>query len=484
MNRLALEIADLSSLNPLVTLLIGALGLLLIEAFSEKLSRKYSFYFTITTLVFAFFDTYQTRISTNELITHWIVVDNISQTFTYFFLAIGLGTVLLTRSFFNSLLISCGEFYFLVLASLFGLILIASSADFLTLFLGLETLSLSLYVLCTYVKKWKISHEAAIKYFLIGSIGAAFLLYGIALTYGAIGDTRFSLLLTNYHLIDNSPDKFLFNAGIAFVTVGFLFKAAAVPFHIWAPDVYAGSPTPVTAFMSVATKVGAFAAFTRVFLVDLSNWNPLWNEGIAIVSVITLLFANYVAIQQKELRRFFAYSGISHSGFALIPIAAGGEEGAIYALCFYLAVYSFATLGCFSVLCSLDVLKNLENNNGIALNDLKGLFYRSPFLAVIFSIFLMTLGGIPPTVGFLSKFYLFKIAWSAEFYTLTVVALLTTILSAFFYLRFIAIMLRDQNEEKNIKLSPAIIVLGSFCVLGIIWFSVNPQSLLYLIELQ
>ena len=482
MNRLALEIADLSSLSPLVTLLMGALGLLLIEAFSEKLSKKYSFYFTMITLVFAFFDTYQTKISTNELITRWVVVDNISQTFTYFFLAIGLGTVLLTKSFFSSIVVTCGEFYFLVLASLFGLILIASSADFLPLFLGLETLSLSLYILCTYVKKWKISHEAAIKYFLLGSIGAAFLLYGIALTYGAIGDTRFDLLLTNYHLIDNTADKFLFNAGMAFVTVGFLFKAAAVPFHIWAPDVYAGSPTPVTAFMSVATKVGAFAAFTRVFLVELPNWNSIWNEGIAIISIITILYANYVAIQQKQLRRFFAYSGISHSGFALIPIAAGGE-GAIYALLFYLAVYSFATLGCFSVLCSLDVLKNLENNDGIVLDDLKGLFYRSPFLAIIFSIFLMTLGGIPPTVGFLSKFFLFKIALDSGFYTLTIIALFTTILSAFFYLRFIAIMLRDQNEEKETKLSPAIVVLGSVCVLGIVWFSINPQLLLYLIEL-
>ena len=213
------------------------------------------------------------------------------------------------------------------------------------------------------------------------------------------------------------------------MTLGLAFKAAIVPFHVWAPDVYDGAPMPVTAFMAVGTKAGAFAAFTRVFLVALPQFDPLWNQGMAWLAIITMVYANIVALRQVQLRRFFAYSGISHAGFLLIPLIADTSD-APAALAFYLVVYAIATLGSFAILAFLD-----KDSHGVFLRDLQGFFYRSPFLAAIFTLCLLTLAGIPPTAGFFAKFYLFKIAFQSGYYTLVIVGLLTTILSAFYYVR-------------------------------------------------
>ena len=339
--------------------------------------------------------------------------------------------------------------------------MIGSSADFLTLFIGLETLALSLYVLCGYMKGWSFSAESAMKYFLLGSLAAAFLLYGIALIYGATGTTNFAAL-------QGAPkDSTLFLAGVVFVTFALAFEIAAVPFHFWAPDVYDGAPTPVTAFMAVGTKVGAFAAFIRVFMEAFGNFDPLWNLGIATLAFITLIYANFVAIRQTEMRRFFAYSGISHAGFLLLAVAVGTPE-AQEALLYYLAVYSIATLGSFAIISFLDT-----QSRGVALNNIKGLFRRSPWLAAIFTLCLLTLAGIPPTVGFFAKFYLFKVAFGAGYRALVVVALLTTILSAYYYLRIGALMFADTPEE----LAPptrhypvALVAIVSFAALIVLSF--------------
>ena len=230
--------------------------------------------------------------SHNPLLTPWLRFDPLARLFTVFFLVLGIASTLLAASFFQNFKATQGEYYFLLLSAIFGLILIGRSADYLTLFLGLETLSISLYILCGYMKKWKFSNEASMKYFLMGALAAAFLLYGIALIYGAIGTTNLEAMAKAYQGLADKPEKTLFLSGIALVTLGLAFKAAIVPFHVWAPDVYDGAPTPVTAFMAVGTKVGAFAAFARVFLAAFFQLDPIWNESIAILAYPTLIYAN------------------------------------------------------------------------------------------------------------------------------------------------------------------------------------------------
>lgn len=472
-----LSSSDIAALSPLLILLGGALVILLIESFAVELSKKMSFYLALITIIVAGFAAVYSPTSQNHLLTAWLRFDRLSLLFTLFFLAIGFASTLLASSFFQRFDATHGEYYFLLLSSIFGLILIGASADFLTLFIGLETLSISLYIMCGYMKKWKISHESSIKYFLIGALAAAFLLYGIALMYGAVGTTSFDALLAKYKGLSTSSSKALFYSGVALVTLGLAFKAAIVPFHLWAPDVYEGAPTPVTAFMAVGTKVGAYAALVRVFLQALFQFNPIWNEAVAWFAYPTLIYANAVALRQTQLRRFFAYSGISHAGFLLIPFAAGGPD-ALPSVLFYLAVYAFATLGSFAVLALID-----ERKEGVMLKDLHGLFKRSPFLAVVFTICLLTLAGIPPTVGFFAKFYIFKVAFQAGYYALVIVGLLTTILSAYYYLRIVAIMFGDApvEEAPSLRSWPAALV-GAISLVAIVLLSCYPEPLISFLQ--
>lgn len=471
--NITLTPTDFAALSPLLVLLVGALLLLLVETFADGAAKRYSALLTLAILAAALLATLWAPISTSPQLTPWLRFDGLHTFFTLFFLSIGIACTLLAESFFQGREASRGEYYFLLLSATFGLILIGASADFLTLFLGLETLSISLYILCAYMKKWDVSSEAALKYFLLGALGAAFLLYGIALLYGATGTTHFVGLLKGYKALSSSASQALFLSGIALVTLGFAFKAAIVPFHVWAPDVYDGAPNPVTAFLAVGTKAGAFAAFIRVFLEALSLMDPLWREGVTWLAYPTLIYANLVALRQTQLRRFFAYSGISHAGFLLIPLASGGPD-ALSSMLFYLIVYSLATLGCFAALAFLD--RRVE---GVVLQDLHGLGQRSPFLAGVLTLCLLTLAGIPPTAGFFAKFYIFQVAFGAGYYGPVIVGLLTSVLSAYYYLRILSVMLADPPEtEEGVPQSwSATTVAGAtFLALGIL--SVDPSRLL------
>lgn len=430
---------DYLALSPLLILFITGLLLILVETFAK--SKQIFPYIMCGGLLLALYAAYMAPASSNPLLTPWLKFDLIARFFSLFFICIGLLTTLIASPFFKRFGASVAEFYFFLIASVFGLILISAANDFLTIFLGLETLSIALYVLCGYIKKWTISHEAAFKYFLLGSISTSFLLFGIALVYGATGTTRLDIMPAL-----ESP---LFLSGIALISLSLLFKAAVVPFHIWAPDVYAGAPSPVTAFMAVGTKAGAFAALIRIFLLTFKSFDPIWHQGIALLAFPTLIYANFVAMRQVQLRRFFAYSGISHAGFLLIALAAGTQDAAS-AMLFYLVVYTLATLGSFAILSFID-----DTSEGVTLRDLKGLFYTSPLLATLFALCLLTLGGIPPTIGFFAKFYILKVGFQAGYYGLVIVGLLTSILSAYYYLRIAAAMFSEKPDSSKQPIASA-----------------------------
>lgn len=476
--EISLQQIDVFAIAPLLFIIALALSFLLIESVNQPLSNKISIPLAIVGLLVAICLSIVSPASQHSLLTNWIAFDSLSRIFTLLFLSTGLMIVLISPPFFKTFSSPQGEYFFLLFSALFGLMLIGSSADFLTLFLGIETLSLSLYVLCGYVKKWDYAKESALKYFLLGALATAILLYGIAFVYGAIGTTQLNAL-SQYHTLSSAPEKLLFMIGISLITLGLAFEGAIVPFQMWAPDVYAGASTPVTAFMAVGTKIGAFAAFIRVFLVSLPQFNPTWNEVIALLAYVTLIYANIVALQQTQIRRFFAYSGIAHAGFLLIPFAAQTSES-LSAVLFYLSIYSISTLGAFSIFSSLE-----RTNEGILLNDLKGLFWSSPLQATVLSLCLLTLAGIPPLAGFFAKFYVFKVAYEREYYGLVIVGLLTTILSAFFYMRIVAIMLSEKELEENpLQSSWSTSLVGAVASLALVGFSCFPNTLLNLLLLE
>lgn len=474
----SLSLIDLASFLPLLLLFVAILSLVLIESFPCTLTRSVTLFLPLVLLCAALVAAFYAPISTNPLLTAWVVFDPLARFFSLFFILIGIGACLLAISFFQhgavlALKINCGEYFILLLSAIAGLLLIGMAADFLTLFIGLELLSIALYVLCGYMKSSIYAQESSIKYFLMGAFATSFLLYGIALLYGATGSTNFSALLAGYQRIESFSDKALFTCGIAFVSVALAFKAAVVPFHGWAPDVYAGAPSPVVALMAIGTKVAAFAALVRIFLVALPQFDPFWNHAIAALAAATLIYANFVALRQREMRRFFAYSGIAHAGFLLVPLAVG-TTAVIPAALFYLSVYALATFAAFAVVMTLD-----RPGGSIMLSHLSGLFYRAPLQAAILTLSLLTLAGIPPTVGFFAKFYLFKIAFGADYIALVIVGALMTILAAFYYVRIIATMASlEYKEETQLFLSPTAVLVGIISSLAILGLSLYPDTFL------
>lgn len=469
-----LSFTDFLSISPIEILLFAGLVLVLIESLFARFARRWSFPIAFLAIALSAFAAYHAPQVSHPLLKAFITHDHLSQFFTYFFLAVGGAVSFISAVFFKDRDESLGEYAFLMLSALIGLILIADSADFLTLFLGLEILSLALYILVAYMKKWGSAHEAAIKFFLLGSLATAFLLFGVALIYGATGTTHFEGLLDKFRGLSDPSSRTLFISGAAFFALGLLFKAAVVPFHFWAPDVYAGSATPVTAFLAVGSKAGAFAGLARVFMVTLPGFDYGFTMMLALASAVTLLYGNVLAIRQTSFRRFFAYSGISHSGFLLIAIAAAGEKGAFHALAFYIAVYAVATLGIFSLLSTME-----NGEKDIPFENVKGLFKKSPLMALSFALFLLVLAGFPPFVGFFAKFFLFKVAYTKGLVLLMALALIMTVLSSYYYFRVVILLFKEGDPNIAVAGARSSLALTMVCFAGLLLFflTLSPDRL-------
>ncbi|MGH2360456.1 MAG: NADH-quinone oxidoreductase subunit N [bacterium] len=331
-----------------------------------------------------------------------------------------------------------GEYYALLLSAALGALLMAASTDLLLLFLGLETLSIPLYVLAAIARGDLRSQEAGMKYFLLGAFSTVFFLYGLALIFGAAGST--SLARVASAAGTGSP---LLLAGIGLVTIGLAFKAAVVPFHAWAPDVYEGAPLPVAAYMSVIAKVGAFAAMIRVFVLALPGGVVPWGTALAVLSMMTMTLGNVAALLQSNLKRLLAYSSIAHAGFMLTGIIAANRTGTS-AVVFYLLVYTLMTLGAFGVL--LGLVRRGEEADDIS--DLTGLAWRSPALAGAMTLFMVSLAGLPPTAGFFAKLYVFSAVLDAGYVAVVIVAVLTSVVSAYYYLRVAYTMFIGQPSPE------------------------------------
>jgi NADH-quinone oxidoreductase subunit N len=328
-----------------------------------------------------------------------------------------------------------GEYYALMLLAALGMMLMASATNLMIIFVGLEVLSLSLYILSAYILGRERSQEAGLKYFILSSFASAFLLYGMALTYGSTGATSLSAIsaYVGSHPFDATTGYGpLLVAGLGLMAVGFCFKVSAIPFQAWTPDVYVGAPTSVTAFMSVGTKVAAFVALARLFVVALHPMAPEWQPVLWVVAVLTMIGGNILAVTQRDVKRMLAYSSIANAGYMLVAIVT--DSGlALAALLVYLAAYAVMNLGAFGVVLAV------ERNDGLGttLEDFAGLARRRPGLAFAMLVFLCALAGIPPTVGFAGKWYLFYSAIVGSHLELAIIGILSSLLGMFYYLRVV-----------------------------------------------
>jgi NADH-quinone oxidoreductase subunit N len=407
------------------------------------------------------------------------VLDALSLFFGFIFLIVTAIVVLLSLNYIVQQGINYGEYYALLLFATSGMMLVAASANLITLFLGLELLSLSLYILTGFARRRPASGEAALKYFLLGAFASGFLLYGIALTYGATGTTDLAQIADFLQRAGSSTDPMLL-IGAGLLLIGLGFKVAMVPFHMWVPDVYEGAPTSVTAFMSVGTKAAGFAALLRLLFLALPALQSYWTLALAVLSVLTMTTGNVIAIAQTNIKRMLAYSGIAHAGYLLVALASASQRGAASIL-FYLLVYAAINLGAFGMVIALGQREE-EGGEYLNLTDYAGLGFRRPLLAATFAIFLLSLGGIPPTAGFAGKFYIFSAAVEANLISLAIIGILNSVLSLFFYLRVIRIMYADEPSRQFGYLPLPTIMALTVAALGTLLLGLFPGSLIELAQ--
>jgi NADH-quinone oxidoreductase subunit N len=368
-----------------------------------------------------------------------VSADNFGLFVTLVLAGVGILTVALSSQLVERDDINSGEYYALTLFAVGGMMLMATATDLLVIFIALEILSLSVYVLTGIRRESKSGAEAAFKYFLLGAFSSAFFLYGIAFTYGVARTTRLDQIVVVMSSLSGSNEGLSYIA-MALLLVGFAFKVSAVPFHMWTPDAYEGAPAVVTAFMSAGVKAAAFAAFVRVFLSAFSGLQPQWEPVIWMLSAASMILGVVAGVVQRNVRRMLAYSSIGHAGYLLMAMAAGNDMGK-GAILFYLLTYALTSVGAFGVT-ALVATRDRTNDD---LSDYAGLGTRQPLLAFLMTIFLLSLGGFPPTAGFIGKWYLFSAAVNAGDYGLAIIGVLTSVVSVFFYLRVVVVMyMSDQ----------------------------------------
>lgn len=374
-----------------------------------------------------------------------IVIDRYGLFFTLLFCVASGLTLLMSMNYLELTDIRTGDYYSLVLFCTAGMVLMATATDLIVLFLGLEVMSISAYVLAGIWREHVRSNEAALKYFLLGAFATGFLLFGIALLYGATGSTTLAAIGKGIGHA-SADQRTLLIAGMALLIVGFGFKVAAVPFHVWTPDVYEGSPTAVTALMAVGIKAAAFAAFARVFLHTLSPLVGDWNSVLWMLAVLTMTVGNVTALLQRNIKRMLAYSSIAHAGYLLVGMVAGGEAGGS-AVLFYLIAYAMMTLGAFAVVIAIG-RRGHPNEN---LDDYAGVGFRSPFLGLAMIIFMLSLAGVPPLGGFIGKFYIFSAAIKSGYVGLAVIGVLNSVISVYYY---VGVLVRMYMTEGGTEVAP------------------------------
>lgn len=370
------------------------------------------------------------------------------------------------------------EFPLLMLLASLGMCLMISAADMLSLYLGLELMSLSLYVLTAFDRDNRLASEAGMKYFVLGSLASGLILFGISYLYGFTGTTSFrgmaDFLVEQHYGEVLSVQQFGILVGMIFVLVGFCFKISAVPFHMWAPDVYQGAPTPVTAYFSTAPKVAAILVFVRILQEPLAPWTDQWQQVIILVSVASMVVGALGAIAQNNIKRMLAFSSIGHVGYALMAVAASTPEG-LFGLLIYLSLYIFMSIGAFALI----LLMQRDGEAIEQIDELSGISRKHPYFALLMAVFMFSLAGIPPLAGFFGKFYVLMATLEAGLTGLAVIGVLTSVIGAYYYLRVVKVMYFDAERDPfTAEMTESLKLLLLVCGLVTLFFIVMPTPLI------
>jgi NADH-quinone oxidoreductase subunit N len=406
-----------------------------------------------------------------------IVVDDFANFLSMLLLVSGLAGIALSYDYLKRMSIRHSEYYVLLMFSITGMLLMCMAADLIVIFLALELLSIPLYVLAGIAVPRLSSEEAAIKYFLLGAFSSGFFVYGTALVYGATGSTALQKILAAVQAGSQSPVLLLVGAGLILVGLG--FKVAVVPFHMWTPDVYHGAPSAVTAFMAVGAKAAGFAALLRIFVLAFPAISGNLTPVLWALAALTMILGNFVAIAQKNIKRLLAYSSIAHAGYILMALVPYGQQkvsaNTVASALFYLVAYAFTSFAAWAVVIALEQ----AGERGLELDDYAGLGRKYPALAAVMAVAMLSFTGVPPTLGFIGKFYLFRTVVEGGYIGLAIIGVLTSLISAYYYLRVVVIMYMREGEPV-VRQEPWLQVTAFAAALGVVLLSIFSTPLLYL----
>ena len=468
---------SLMALAPLLAVVAGALVALLFEAFLKRKDHEVSATAAIVSLLVAGFLIVRSWGLELACFGGRLYLDPLALLLMAVFVLIAAFVLLMSLEYAPRRDINLGQLCGLLLLAVSGLMIMVSSTDWLVVFLGLEVLSVASYALTGLRRNDRASSEAAAKYFLMGSFAGAFFVFGLAILFGTSGDLSFAASLSRGGGPAGSlPVAAVFGLGL--IVAALFFKIAIVPFHMWAPDVYQGAPTPVTAFLTIAPKAAGLVVLFRVLapLPARGGTASFLVPAVAVAAVLTMFVGNLAALRQKDVKRLLAYSAIAHSGYILVAVVSGDGPG----LVFYIIAYTFMNAGAFGVLAALSG----TGEDQTTLADLAGLGRRHPWLAASMTVFLLSLAGIPPTAGFLGKFYIFSAAVAKGHVLLAVAAVLASLIAAAYYLKVIVAMyMRDAESEPDLdRENPALYLVIFLCLFGVVQLGVWPGNLLTLIR--
>jgi NADH-quinone oxidoreductase subunit N len=468
------ESIDLIALAPVIVLSVFAMMVLVVDLFGGRNKTLLVFISLVGLLMTAISAFAKNPIPAYSFNDSYIV-DHLSLFFICIFTISSALAILLSVEYNEREGIRAGEYYALILFCTVGMILLASSTDMIMIFLGIEIVSICLYVLAGIRRDNLRSNEAALKYFLLGAFATGFLLYGMTMVYGSTGHTN---LFKIAEVVQNpsAQSNPLLLMGLVLLIIGFGFKVASVPFHMWAPDVYQGAPTPITAFMAVGPKAAAFAAFFRVFAETFPEMAPSWEIILSTIAVLSMFFGNLGAIMQTNIKRMLAFSSISHAGYILMAVIAKNSLGAS-SLLFYMLAYAFTTFGIFGII----ILLGRKGEENLEIENYSGLAYRHPILALSMTVFLLSLGGLPPFAGFIAKFYIFSAAIQEGLVTLVIIAVLNSAISFYYYLKVVVFMyMKEPEAEFKISLTPLTLFVVFIGVTVTISLGIFPGSIIAL----
>jgi len=456
---------DLPLLYPHLLMLVAATVMLWpADAFVPKGAKGQWATVTVVVLVAAGF--LVSRTPAVDGFGHMYQSDGITKGFQYLSLAAGIITVLLSQLQLDLLKEQSVEYYALILFSVTGMMFLVGATDLVSIYFSLELMALCIYILVAYFRTQERSIEAGMKYFLLGAFSSGILLFGISLLYAATGGTTTNLEGMNRLLaMAPSSSNLLVFAGLLMVLVGFCFKVAAVPFHMWSPDAYEGAPTAITAFMSMAPKAASLAAFARVFGSGFASLHSEWEAPLMFVAGASMVLGNIAALRQHSMKRLLAYSSIAHVGYMLLGVLSTKAPGGVQAIWLYMLTYLLMQSGVFGIVIYLQ-----GKGEGERIEDFRGLGRTRPVLAFAMMVLMLSLAGIPPLVGFFSKFYLFKLAIEQGYVTLTVLALLTSAVAAYYYLAVVATMYFKEPLDGEVKPLGTLttLIVGASCALVLV----------------